>query len=108
MPKLTNEYKLAWKEKLGSLFVSAKMILFFSTVILSTVLLLFNVIHAEIWGKVMGYTIIVIAGFRGIVQIADVLTKNKEQNLPDSVREFRNSISSSNREINDVERKLDV
>lgn len=77
--KVSNNFWLAWKEKFWTLFVSAKIILFFSCIILATMLLIYGYIDKSNWTQVTIASITVIAGFRGLMQIASVFGNRKGQ-----------------------------
>ena len=77
MKNLGDDYKRAWWEKLYSLFVTGKLILFFTTTAIVSVLLLFGFITGIVWMKVMVANIVTVAGFRGAIDIARVYQKGK-------------------------------
>lgn len=101
MPKLSKEYWVLWKEKFWSLFVSGKLILYFATFIMTSILLIFKFIDGKTWSSVVITAITVIAGFRGLVQIAHIRDKNfnskttKEGELREAFDLVKNSKGTS-------------
>lgn len=77
--KTSKNFWAAWKEKFWTLFVSAKIILFFSCLALATTLLIYGYIDKGNWTSVVITDITVIAGFRGLMQIASVFGNRKGQ-----------------------------
>jgi len=94
MIKLSKLYWVAWWEKFFSLFVSAKMVLFWGTMILNTILLMYGYIDKSIWSSIAKISIVTIAGMRGMVQIAEVVKRPKnnnqdheeQQNVPNNLK----------------------
>lgn len=87
--KVPKDYWRLWKEKFFSLFVSGKMILFVISLGLSTVLLALKLIDQDNWRMVVITAITVIAGFRGIVEIANIRENGTKQKYKDLFGEIR-------------------
>ena len=68
LSKIGPEFWKAWKEKFWSLLVSAKMIMFFGTLLSCLLFLRAGYLTPEYFAGIIKTLIITVAGFRGIIK----------------------------------------
>ena len=93
--KIPNEYWLKWKEKFFSLFVSGKMLVFYSMFYVSTYLLMNDHITEDIWLKVLLSGVGVMT-LRGVVEFAEIKYNHKSTIINDKGEYNDNRRGSNN------------
>ena len=91
--KIPAAYWLKWKEKFFSLFISGKMLVFYSMFFMSTYLLMNGYITDDIWLKVLISGVGVIT-LRGVVEFAEIRYNNKSTIIDDKESEQHGRESS--------------